>query len=433
VHLIGEDVLVRRHCDYYLELADRFHADWFGPRQAEWTRLMRAELANLRAAMDLSVHDAERRQAGVRLAGALYYFWYGCGEVREGRYWLERVLAADPGQTPHRAWALAALARMHILQGRPDAALAPAGEALRLAERFAEPFTISHALHSLGLSLTFTGDPAGGRARLEQARQRAAELGATHPAVAFTAFALGAAAMLRGDALRAAELYAESRAISRAHGEQWWSGIVLTAAVIPALQLGDLTQARRFARESLRARGALHDTHGAASSVEFLAFVAAAAQDHRRAARLLGAADRHWRAVGGSPFAAGPWRRFHNEYEADVRQALGAAGFAAEYRRGGEMALDEAVAYALGRDRAGAVREPAATDNGPRLTPREVEIAELVGQGLSNRQIAEHLVISLRTAESHVENILAKFGFTSRAQVAAWYAGRSNHRPPASS
>jgi non-specific serine/threonine protein kinase len=54
------------------------------------------------------------------------------------------------------------------------------------------------------------------------------------------------------------------------------------------------------------------------------------------------------------------------------------------------------------------------------LTPREQQIARLVGQGLSNRQIAAQLVISQRTAESHVENILRKRGFASRTQIAAW-------------
>ena len=58
------------------------------------------------------------------------------------------------------------------------------------------------------------------------------------------------------------------------------------------------------------------------------------------------------------------------------------------------------------------------------LTPREQEVAELIGQGLSNRAIAESLVVSQRTAQGHVENILRKLGFSSRTQVAAWVAER---------
>jgi DNA-binding NarL/FixJ family response regulator len=54
------------------------------------------------------------------------------------------------------------------------------------------------------------------------------------------------------------------------------------------------------------------------------------------------------------------------------------------------------------------------------LSPREVEVARLVAEGLTNRQIAERLVISERTAQNHVQHILTKLGFTTRAQIAAW-------------
>lgn len=56
------------------------------------------------------------------------------------------------------------------------------------------------------------------------------------------------------------------------------------------------------------------------------------------------------------------------------------------------------------------------------LTRREAEVAALIGQGLSNRRIAETLGISQRTAETHVERIFERLGVRSRAQVAAWAA-----------
>ncbi|WP_439951595.1 response regulator transcription factor [Actinomadura macra] len=54
------------------------------------------------------------------------------------------------------------------------------------------------------------------------------------------------------------------------------------------------------------------------------------------------------------------------------------------------------------------------------LTAREREVVALVARGLSNRGIAEELVISPATVARHVTNILTKLGFSSRAQVAAW-------------
>jgi DNA-binding NarL/FixJ family response regulator len=60
------------------------------------------------------------------------------------------------------------------------------------------------------------------------------------------------------------------------------------------------------------------------------------------------------------------------------------------------------------------------------LSSREAEVARLVAKGLTNRQIAERLVISERTAENHVQHILTKLGFATRSQIAAWSVRTSN-------
>jgi len=62
------------------------------------------------------------------------------------------------------------------------------------------------------------------------------------------------------------------------------------------------------------------------------------------------------------------------------------------------------------------------TENQPRLTQREQDVAALVARGLSNGQIAATLVISARTVETHVEHIMDKLGVSTRAQIAAWAA-----------
>jgi DNA-binding CsgD family transcriptional regulator len=64
------------------------------------------------------------------------------------------------------------------------------------------------------------------------------------------------------------------------------------------------------------------------------------------------------------------------------------------------------------------------------LTPREAEIAELVAEGITNREIAERLVIAVQTAERHVSNILGKLGLTSRSQIAAWFVAQNQNRAP---
>jgi DNA-binding NarL/FixJ family response regulator/heme exporter protein D len=67
------------------------------------------------------------------------------------------------------------------------------------------------------------------------------------------------------------------------------------------------------------------------------------------------------------------------------------------------------------------------------LTGREREVAAMVGQGLSNRAIADALVISERTVESYVSSILAKLGFTARTQIAAWAVTRGAAPTPSKS
>jgi DNA-binding CsgD family transcriptional regulator len=134
-----------------------------------------------------------------------------------------------------------------------------------------------------------------------------------------------------------------------------------------------------------------------------------------------------------------------------ARGRLGASAAAALFAEGRELTAEDAVGFALGPDQEqpvpgpSAATEPAWTDparlaglahrgsvpstpSGPStpLTPREHEIVTLIAQGLSNRQIADELVISPATAARHVANILAKLGFSSRTQVASW---ATRHEP----
>jgi DNA-binding CsgD family transcriptional regulator len=62
------------------------------------------------------------------------------------------------------------------------------------------------------------------------------------------------------------------------------------------------------------------------------------------------------------------------------------------------------------------------------LTPRQTEVAALVAEGLTNRELAERLSITERSAESHLERIRLRLGFRSRSQVAAWYVATGPHR-----
>ncbi len=107
-----------------------------------------------------------------------------------------------------------------------------------------------------------------------------------------------------------------------------------------------------------------------------------------------------------------PVRASHERWLAPARKALGAA--AAKYvDEGRRMSLEEAVALALANEPSGP---------GPRLdlSRREREVVVLVAGGLTNREVAVPLHLSVRTVDVHVDHILTKLGFHTRTQLAAW-------------
>lgn len=212
---------------------------------------------------------------------------------------------------------------------------------------------------------------------------------------------------------RAVPLCLEALAVCEAHGEQWVRSYVLGALATARWALGEHEAAAESARRCLRLPYVTGEPHAVGGTLEILAVVTAARGDAERAAVLRGAAHRIWYDLGHDPLAA-------------QRQALGPPGDTAygdAHRRGYELSVPEALAYALGEPLSPRRTAPPLPDTG--LTRRELEVAALIASGMTNRQIAERLVISRRTAEGHAERILAKLGFAARSQVAAWFSGLS--------
>jgi non-specific serine/threonine protein kinase len=115
-----------------------------------------------------------------------------------------------------------------------------------------------------------------------------------------------------------------------------------------------------------------------------------------------------------------------------ARSQLGEEAWSGAWAEGKAMPLEQAVGYALSEEEEWDAptlvsvpeQPPPADEPLERLTPREQEVALLVGRGLTNRQIAQELSISERTVENHIGKILKKQGFSSRARIAAWVAQR---------
>jgi DNA-binding CsgD family transcriptional regulator len=242
---------------------------------------------------------------------------------------------------------------------------------------------------------------------------------------------LAVTTLFLGDPDGAMRIIQECMERCRAHGDRWWLSNAYSTAANIAIRSHELSAGAAYLRRALELTQPLGGLLIVATGVEWFGWIAGANGAHERAARLLGAADQMWQRLGGILFGATEWLRGHHTCEAEARAALGDAGYEAAFRAGGALPADEAVAYAIEDDQKPAQTakgfaagpEPA---GGPVLTPRQRQVAELVADGLSNREIAARLVTSPRTAESHVENILRKLGFTSRAQIAVWIINQRN-------
>ncbi|MBP2328610.1 non-specific serine/threonine protein kinase [Kibdelosporangium banguiense] len=418
----GRDaVLRRRHRDYYLDLAERGNTEWFGPTQPEVSARTRREHANLRLALEFCLSTPGESQAGLRLAAALHFYWH-CGHVAEGRHWLDRALTLDAQPGRVRATALWGNANLALLQGDLSAATAMAEQCRGWAQLHGDQTVLAYALFIQGAVARFRGDFRRARALLEDALGRFEALSELNSMVIITYVTLSATAVFQGDLARAITLSQHARALCERHGEQWALGYVLDALAFAEWTRGELALASTHNKDSLRVMRIFDDTFGTVLTVEQQAWLAGTAGEDERAAVLLGVTQQLWSLVGGQPlFGSSDHLAAHETCEQQARRALGDRAFRAAFGRGADLDLDLGIAYALGEKPAPATPAATTTDTaGTPLTRREQQVAELVAEGLSNKDIAARLVIAQRTAEGHVERILAKLGFTKRTRLAAW-------------
>lgn len=190
---------------------------------------------------------------------------------------------------------------------------------------------------------------------------------------------------------------------------------------------GDLRQMSVHLRECLRTERSLNDPLTIAICVEFLAWGTAASGEFERAAELLGASRKLWRPLGEYLFGTKSYLDWHDKCVTRTQDVLGDKAFDTAYQRGVHRDPDSIIEFALEEQREpdpATVRESKHSQAFSMLTPREVDVAELIAQGLSNKNIAASLVISKRTVESHIEHILTKLDFTSRTRIASWFSER---------
>ncbi|MEV1292966.1 LuxR C-terminal-related transcriptional regulator [Pseudonocardia sp. NPDC049635] len=414
-----------RHRDFYAGLIEGIFTDWIGPGQVERFARLRRDHANIRAALELCVSVPSESGTGLHMAATLYYYWITRGLLGEGRHWLGQLLRAGDPLRPGRVRPLCVAASLAVLQEGATGGSELLDEAERIAQHSGDTADLALVTQGRALAAIFADDLPRAITLFDESL-RQLEHSTDRGSECSTLILLGLARVLAGEFAGSAEAHRRCRELTRPHGESWAWSYALWVAGLQAWRQGDHDLAERSVEASLEMKETFDDRLGIAECLEALACVAASGRAHERAATLLGAADSIWQAIGFSLANFPGLRRYHDQCVRSARR-IGERPFTAAFRRGTQMTLAEAVRFALGR------REPAggADAAGPQpaepiaaLTPREAQIAELVSEGMTNREIAERLGVSRRTVEAHVEHALAKLGFTSRTQIVAWVVGR---------
>jgi non-specific serine/threonine protein kinase len=424
------DALVRRHRDHYIAVVETAAGRWCSAHQATDLARLRADHDNLRSALDSATSGAAADAgAALRLAAGLWPHWCAEGFLSDGRHWCDRALAlpAEPDQL--RARALWVAAWVTLLQGEEAAANARLDE----CEQWGDESAIAHAMSLRASAALFRGELDRAAELFDAALTRMERLNDLAGLV-WGLFQQAITMAHRGDDGEGVlDVLNRSLEICERHGERLCRSYTLWVLGFFAWRQGDTAGATRRVVEGLTIQRAFHDAVGASLMIDTLAWIAGSAGDMPLAASRLAAARAAWAAAGTSIAAFGPPLLVHHDAAvAAVRAAGRASGLDTDPVTDPTVGIAQIVAGVLGDRPTGqpassqrAAQQAARRDDGSvELTERELEVAELVAAGMSNRAVAARLVVSPRTVDGHMERILAKLAFTSRTQIAGWVAAR---------
>jgi ATP/maltotriose-dependent transcriptional regulator MalT len=328
---------------------------------------------------------------------------------------MEAMLAAVAEPSPIRGECLWVASWIALLQGDHDRAEKLLDELSALADELGSPQLAVHLHHWSALLAMFRGDLDSAIRGFEVAVDGHRAHGNRY--LELTArYMLACALATSGHAQRALQMSSETAALCDQYGERNARAYTDWAAAVAYWTLNRLDEAERSAHQVLKTQRDMGDGVAVALAATLCSWIAYDRSQRGRAADLSAAAGHVWRSMGTSLEAFGPhlsaFAHLHSPPESEMRNA--------DNSRERFQKLHEIIDFVLGAG------ERVGRRDGAPLTNRELEVAALIESGLSNREIAQRLVVAKRTADGHVERILAKLGFSSRAQVAAWMARRAS-------
>jgi len=414
----GADEQRHRYMLFYTGLVSRAHAEWFSPRQLEWINRMRRESGNVHEALAICAEHPSNNTLGLQVAGNLLEFGLVEGLFRQGRRWLEALLESPSDNPGARALALRTASWWAANQSDLLSATRFVDEGMTIA-RTLDARTQAMLTQSAGFVHIFKGEVVEGLVALADSSRRFEDTGdVAELAMCYQLMGFGHA--LLDDVEGALDCHRRCVSISEAAGEAWSRSWSLWTAGVSLWKRGDVAAATETLKEGLRLKTQIDARLGIGVMLEALATVAVA-DDPERAAILLGAAQNEWDMVETTPASIPLVASGHGDTATAARTILGPAAYDRAWDQGRSLTETDAISLALEESRhvgpGGRPRPPATKQL---LTRREQQVAEMIQRGLTNREIADSLVISQRTAEAHVEHILTKLGFTRRLQVAAW-------------
>lgn len=411
------DTWYQRHLNFHVALAELSEKQTLGVIESDINTRLRRERTNLEAAVTHSLATPGQERTGMRLIGSLWFFWNANGHLRSGQFWLSKVLAADATPSPERAKCLWVLGWFHMIQGDNENARKCLNESINTAELVGDRESRALAIQFLGTVEHIDGNP---ERAVELLDFSISEHDAQHDSGSLPLLGIVQKAFvycLTDASDRAIELSEAAIAVGLKNGEQFSASWAMWTKGMAHWSLEQYPEAKASLRQALEIKRELHDWLGVSVCLDVLAWVAVRENRMTDAATLWGEGRRFYGEVGSLPlFGSAKHVEIREAHQTLAATALGTATFARYFD-------DAAREPATGTEH----RATPAAASGPgsatvvTLTSREREISALVAQGLSNREIAGQLVLSIRTVEGHVQNLLNKLGFHSRQALSEWF------------
>ena len=405
--------LQTRHRDWILQLVKA--AATFDGTQAEAFNAVHLERDNVWSAMEFTRRQPGQAAVAQEFCGSLTNYWLSRGPLQDVRRYLESLLPLTAPNTALRAGCLIGLTLFSNALDDPATAQAMGQEALAIANQLGDPGLAGWAAGSLLFAAFVLEQPEGVMA-LSQTMLEAGRSTGERSMIALGMYYTCLHWLAQGKVDDVIEMGEAGVAICRDAGDYFTRGMLLNNLAEARRRRGELMEAEQLAREGVACKHALDDRRGLAALIETLAWIASDRRDAVRAATLLGCAQ-SLRDSMAIPLLA-PYVARHEACQERTLEVISDASFDRASRSGVAMPVEDAVAYALGH--AEPKPTPTAAKSQTVLSRRELEIARLVAEGLTNREIASRLFISNRTVGTHVTNMLNKLGVSSRTQLARW-------------